>query len=128
MQFASSACLAVAYFSTLSYKRHDFRQKKLLSLKRVLISSTSFASNISHSMKNSARCYKFPQVFMQSTRYFQILITLEFSLPIFIKTSSFKFHKNASSRSRVFPCRSIEGRTDGHDEANSRVLQFCERS
>ena len=90
-----------------------FDQKNVIEHKTcVLISSTSFATNISHSTKNSARYYKFPHVFMQSTRHFRILITLVFSLPIFIKASSFKFHKNASSGSRVFPCRPTEGRTD----------------
>ena len=49
---------------------------------------------------------------MQSTRYFQILITLKFSLPILIKASSFKFHTNAANGSRVYPCRPAVGRTD----------------
>jgi len=35
-----------------------------------------------------------------------------------------KFHENPSSGSPVFPC----GRTDGHDETNSRFRQFCECS
>ena len=35
---------------------------------------------------------------------------------IFQETSNTKFHENPSSSSHVFPC----GRTDGHDEANSR--------
>jgi hypothetical protein len=30
--FSSAACLLLQYFSTLSHKRHDFRQKKLLKL------------------------------------------------------------------------------------------------
>jgi hypothetical protein len=29
----SAACLVVAYFYTLSYKRYDFRKKKLLNIK-----------------------------------------------------------------------------------------------
>ena len=39
---SSVACLAVPYLSTLSHKRHDFRTKKLLNLKCVLIFSTIF--------------------------------------------------------------------------------------
>ena len=35
-----------------------------------------------------------------------------------------RFHENPSTWSRVGPC----GRTDTHDEANSRCLQFCERA
>jgi hypothetical protein len=61
---------------------------------------------------------------MQSTGYFRILIKLEFSLPIFIKASSIKFHENSSSGSRVVPCRL----TDGQDEAKNRFSKFCERS
>ena len=38
----------------------------------------------------------------------------------FEKFSDIQFHKNPSSGSRVVPC----GRTDGHDEANSRFSQF----
>jgi len=40
------------------------------------------------------------------------------------KHSNIKFHENTSSGSRVVPC----GQTDGHDEANSRFSQFCERA
>ena len=46
----------------------------------------------------------------------QILMELEFSLQIFEKHSNIKFHENLSGGSRVVPC----GRTDGHEEYNSR--------
>jgi len=49
---------------------------------------------------------------------------LEFSQQIFEKYSSIKFHENTSSGSRVVPC----GRTDRHNETNSRFSQFCERT
>ena len=38
------------------------------------------------------------------------------------KHSNIKFHENPSSGSRVVPC----GRTDGYDEDNSGISQFCE--
>jgi hypothetical protein len=47
----------------------------------------------------------------------------EFFLQIFEKISVIKFHQNPSSGSRVVAC----GRTDGHDEANSRFSQICDR-
>jgi len=49
---------------------------------------------------------------------------LDFSRQIFAKYSNIKFHKNPSSGSRVVP----DGRTDRHDEANSRFSQFFERA
>jgi hypothetical protein len=88
-----------------------------------LIFSTNFIWNISHS-KNWARydqnCIL---VFKQSTRYCcSILMKLKFSRQIFEKYSNIKCYENPFSVSRVIPC----GRTDTHDEANSRVSQFCE--
>ena len=46
----------------------------------------------------------------------------------FKKSSNIKFHENPSSVSRVVPYGWAEGRTDRHDEANSRFSQFCERT
>jgi hypothetical protein len=45
---------------------------------------------------------------------------------IFEKYSNAKLHENPPSESRGF-LRSDYGRTDGHDEANSRFSQYCER-
>jgi hypothetical protein len=50
----------------------------------VLIFTTSFVWNISHSKKNSAR-YKLTYIYTYSTRPCQILIKLEFSRQIFEK-------------------------------------------
>jgi len=49
---------------------------------------------------------------------------LQFSRQIFEKSSNNKFHENRSNGSRVVP----GGRTDRHDEVNSRFSQFCERA
>ena len=61
--FTSVTCLAIPYFSTLSHKRHDFRKKKILNIKCVLIFYTTFIGNISHSKLNSARYHKCTLVF-----------------------------------------------------------------
>ena len=55
---SSVACLAQPYFSTLSHKGHDFRKKSIEHKVCVLIFSTKFVINISHSKKNSARYYQ----------------------------------------------------------------------
>jgi len=52
---SSVTCPALPYFSTLSHKRHDFRQKVTENKMRVLIFSTASVRNTSHSKKNSAR-------------------------------------------------------------------------
>jgi len=49
---------------------------------------------------------------------------LGFSRQIFEKYTNMNFYDKSSNGSRVFPC----GRTDWHDEANSRFSQFCERA
>jgi len=53
---------------------------------------------------------------------------LEFSRQIFEKFSNMKFiNNNPSSGGSVVPCGRTDERTDGQDEAHSRVSQFRER-
>ena len=56
---SSVACPALHYPSTLSHKRHNFRQKKkVIKYKMCVLSfSTTFVTNISHSRNNSAQYY-----------------------------------------------------------------------
>jgi hypothetical protein len=54
---SSVAYLAVPYFSTLVHKWHDFWKKGTKHKICVLIFSTTFVCNISHSKNNSVRCY-----------------------------------------------------------------------
>ena len=66
---------------------------------------------------------------MQSARYsYQILMKLEFSLQIFKK----KKKSQISNFIKIRPMRSelfhVDGRSDGHDEANSLSSQFRERA
>ena len=54
MILSSLAYLDVTYFSAFSYKRHDFREIVFENKIYVLMFSTSFVRNISHSKNNSA--------------------------------------------------------------------------
>jgi len=108
------ACPALQYFSTLPHNVKIFeKKKKFLHINCVLISSTTFNRNISHSKSNWAIYNrKCTSVFMYSTRYScQVLMKLEISR-VFWKYSGIKLHENAFHGSRVVPC----GRTDGRKE------------
>jgi len=64
---------------------------------------------------------------MQTTRYYcHILMKFEFSQQIFEKSSNIKLHENPSFGSRIVPCGQTDGRTNKHDDANSRFSQFCD--
>jgi len=106
-------------------------EKKIVTEHRmcVLISSTAFVWNISHSKKNWSRYdQKRILVFMWSTRYScPIVMKLEFSGQFFLKLlkykiSSISVHWESSCSMRA------DRRTDRHDEANSSFSQFCEHA
>jgi hypothetical protein len=52
-----------------------------------------------------------------------ILIILKFSQQIFEKYSNIKFHENRPVGEELVHA---DVRTDGHDEVNGRLSQFCE--
>jgi len=99
-------------FSILSKKRARFKKKSYWTQNAclfVLILSTTFVGNISHSEKSWARYdQKCILVFMYTTCYsYPILLELEFSRQFFEKYPNIKFRENPSG-SRLVPC----GRTD----------------
>ena len=91
----------------------------------VLIFSKTL-SKTSHSKEHLAiYCHKCENFSMSNSRYScRILIKLKSSWQSFEKRPNIKFHQNPSIGNRNVPCR----QTDGHDEANSRFTQFCERA
>jgi hypothetical protein len=103
-------CPDPPYFSVLFHKRHDFGEEVTEHNTCVLIFSTTFIGNISHSKKNSAKCsYTCAYAPAQSTCCsFHIVIKLGFSRQIFEKYSNIKFQGSSSSRSRVVPCRQTD--------------------
>jgi hypothetical protein len=80
----------------------------------VLIFSTTFVRNISHSKKNWAMYdHKCTNVFMQSSRYScHVLIKFGISGQIFETSSYIRFHANLSNGSRVVPCGLADRKTD----------------
>jgi hypothetical protein len=106
------ACLTVPHFSTLSHKRHEFREEKFV--ENIVFFFYFFLQRLSETFIIIRRifaknCHKFTETLMWSTPCScQILITLEFSGRIYEKYSNTKFRENPSSGSRVAPC----GQTD----------------
>jgi hypothetical protein len=126
------ACPAVQYFSTLSQERHDFRKTVTENKMCVLTFSTTFIWNISYSKKTWAQYNK------------KVCIGLHIKYPLFLSgfseiwICSTGFRKNAQI-SNFMKIRTVEaelhhedgrsdGRTDRHDESNSRFSQFCKRT
>jgi len=112
------------FFSTLSHKRHNLRKTITEHKKCVLIFSTIFVRNISHSKKKWARYDKKicigPHV--KCRYYCQILMKLEFSRQIFEKSIKAKFHETPPSGSRVVPC----GRTDRRIDMTKLIVVFSQ--
>jgi hypothetical protein len=92
--------------------------EKLLKVKRVFWFFYNIVWNISHSKKNSAKCYKctpFPR---------EILFKLESSIHIVEISSNFEDHENLCSGSGVVPCRRTEGRTDRRKDMTKLIVKF----
>jgi hypothetical protein len=91
--------------------QHDFREYVTEHEMCVLISSTNFIRNISHSKKKSVR-YQCAYVLMYSTRYSrQLLLKLQFHRHNFENSPNIKFHEHPSYGSRVLPCERTERQT-----------------
>ena len=104
-----------------------FEGKTLLNMKCVLIISTTFVWNISHSKKNSGWYnLKCTNACTYSTRYYcQILMELRFSQKIFKTYRNIKSHEDPSSGRRDDPFGKW---VDGQDEADSLFSQFSKRA
>jgi hypothetical protein len=120
----SVACLAPPHFSTLAFKRHDFRRKKLSNIKCKLYLFETFLilrriqQDIVVNIKTSSS--KVPVILFRFQRNFDFLDG-------FLEKARIpNFRQNPSSWSRVVPCGQTDKRTDVHEEANSRFSQFCE--
>ena len=124
---SSVPCQPVQYSSTLSHKRHDFRKKVVEHKMFVLIFSTTFVWNISHSKKNWAK-YEQKCVFvvMYSTRY---------SCHILMKLlTSQRFSKENTRMSNFMKIRPVGTElfhTDRRTDMVKLIIffsQFCKRA
>jgi hypothetical protein len=118
------SCLALSYFFTLSHKQHGFRGKKLLNTKCLYWFSLQFASerllfrrrirrDITINVRKSS--YKVPLILV---RFWSNLNFLDrFSR----KPQISNFMKIRSVIAEFF-------HADTHDDANSRLPQFCARA
>jgi hypothetical protein len=120
MSFATF--LALPYFSTLSHISHDFWGEKILDIKCVflfplelLYKTFLILSRIHHVIVINVE-----DLHVKYPLFLSHLMKLEFSRQISQKNSNIKFDQNPSSGSEVVPC----GRTDTHNEADSRLSQF----
>jgi len=123
------ACPAFQYFSTLSYKRHNFGEKRShLNIKCVLIFSTTFLWKFLIPRRNERDIIK--NVNWSSCEVPVILVgskwNLNFLSRFFDKWSNIEFPENPHRATRVVPCERTDSSIDSHDEAGSRFSQFCE--
>jgi hypothetical protein len=106
---------STTFFHSISWTA-QFKQKKFIEPNiRVLIFSTIFLWNLSHSKNKWVRYdQKYIFIFMLSSPYScQILMKILFSRHIVDKYSTIKFHENPPSGSQVVPCRWTDRQMDG---------------
>jgi hypothetical protein len=116
------------HFSTLSLKRHDFRKTSVGYKTFVVILSTNFVWNISHSKGNWAR-YDQKCIFWSSCK---VPVTLSDLHETWIFSKDFLERMKCRISLKSFPseqnCSMRTEKRDTHDEANSRFSIFCERA
>jgi hypothetical protein len=135
MQYAcailsSVCCPALRHFSILSHKWYKFLKTNAIERKMYVFISSIILSTTFLTLRSTERdiiknVYWF---LVKNNDFWKILIKLEFSRKIFEKCSNIKFHETPSTGSRAVPWGQRDGRTDGYDEANSRISLIQERA
>jgi hypothetical protein len=125
--YCQVVCLAPQYFSTLSHKRHDFREKVIEHKMRVLVFSTNFSENFLFFEEMSEIWSK-----MCIGHHVKYPLFLSFFDDTWIVWSDFgkvlKYKILWKSPQWGADLFNAYRRTDGHNEADSRLSQFCERA
>jgi hypothetical protein len=116
------AGLALLDFYILFHQQYDFL-KELLNIKGVLMFSTTFVRNISHSTKNSAKYYrKYTQVFIK-VLFFSLTDCFRNSqISNFVKIrllGAVLFHVDRQTDGQTYR------QTNRYDKANSRFGSFA---
>jgi hypothetical protein len=96
----SVTCPAVHYFSTLSHKRHDFREKVIEHKMCVLIVSTNLSKTFFILRRIERDMIK--KTTWASYKVSVILVRFEFSRHIFEKHYNIKFRENMTSGAELF--------------------------
>ena len=130
MQYAyailsSVTVTALQYFSTLSHKRRDFRKQVTEHKMCVLVFSTTFVWNISHSEKKWARYDQ--KIYIGLHVQYRLLLSHCNGTGIFY-TYFRKNHKHQISWKSVRWKPSCFMRKDRHDEADSRFSHSANAS
>ena len=116
-------------FFHIMQKKPRYSTKKSIEHKMcIMIFSTSFVWNISHSKRNRTR-YDQTCILtaMWSIRYScQILMKLELPGQILEKTLKYKISRKSFRGRRIVHCGRKDRQTDRHDEVDSRFSQFCD--
>jgi hypothetical protein len=108
------------HFSTISYKRHDFRKKSTEHKMCVFYFIINFVWNISHSKEKLARYNNKCTIVWCIVSFILVKFSLNFNF--LNRILHIKCNK-PSSVSRVVPCGRTDGQTDRHDEANGSFSQ-----
>ena len=117
------ACMAPPYFSMLSsHKLRDLRKTLSEHKMCVLIFSTTYVWNISHSKKKSGRyCHKCTQMFRYSIHYSCRIYETWISWQIFKKYSDIKFHEKWEPSHSMW----IDGQMDRETDTTQLTVTFC---
>jgi hypothetical protein len=125
------ACTDESYFSTLSHKKHDFREGgEVTGLKiSAIILSRNFFRKISYFKKKSEkRCDKFKCLRVKFPLFLTDFNKIQFSRLMFRKNNQKSdYNKALSGGDGLFHVDKTVGQTDKHDVVKLHFPQFRQR-
>ena len=109
---SSVTCLPLPYFSTLSYRRYEFRKTNFIEYKVCFDFSTIFSETLRNLRRNGLGFIK--NIKRYSCKALVILVRFSWNLNFlgWFSKKSMKFHEIPSSGSLVLPCGQMDGWRD----------------